>query len=291
MSYSKKNLPRYSLLAILSLLIVFSCDSLNQKPISYTNPEITFRSGGTWVSTTSLKVSANKKAILESTYPSLEMELTDEEYSRIVDSFFGFSIVEKDPKSICVDATSYRISISENGNKEERGFESCYLGDSSTAKTEVKELLLNIVLSLNQLADSIYQVKAPWRGLEAKFSLNKEVFSKGEPIEAEYTVHNPTDKVRELWFEHSYPYYFRANPFNFDGDNFYYVYPNRALTREDDPTKITLAPGEAVTNTFIWDQTFENNGGEQVPISEYMIRLSVINTDIPAYGKVIRIVD
>jgi hypothetical protein len=285
----------FNILSITALIffIISSCDSPEPEPepTDYVNPKITFYSSGTWSASKHLEISQDKRAVLLSSYPELELKLTDEEYSDILTAFNGFSTISVNNEIICFDSIVFTISISENGVTEEKTFDGCYLGAESTEKPEVKEMLLDIVISLDQLADSIYQTKAPWRGLNVQFSLNKEVYNVGEAIEAGYIIHNPTDKIRELWFEHEYPIYFRANSYSNEGEKFYYEYPTRNQTRDSEPTKIILKPRETRSMAFTWDQTVENDGGIQVPLNQYMITLRLSIFDFGISQTVIQIVD
>lgn len=277
----KKYIFNTSFLAVFSAFLILSCDFVGSSSTEFVNPEITFNSSGVWSPTKALTINQDKKVVLLSSYPNLEIKLTAEEYSRLIDNFKGFSSVTDDREILCNDTTVFTISISEKGIKEEKTFDACYLGDHSTAKPKVKKLLQTIVTSLDELTESIYQTEAPWRGVTAKFSLtnSKKVYSAGEKVEAEYVIHNPTDKVRELWFEHEYPVFFSANTYDYDGEYFYYDYPVRDQTRDSEPTKITLDPGETLTIPFNWDQSIENDGGTRAPVSEYMITLGLSIND------------
>ena len=289
---NKHHRKAHIIFGIIFLLTASSCNTLDGDSASeFNNPEITFKSSGAWSSTKILKISQDKKAILLSSYPNLELKLTDEEYSKIVEDFKGFSLVTNERKVLCFDSPIFTISIIESGITKEKTFDGCYIGNESTAKPKFREILTTIVTSMEQIADSVYTKKAPWKGLEAEFSLNKEMYSVGEEIVAEYVIHNPTDIVREIWLEHNYPFSFRANPFDYEGDYFDFDYPSRRQIRESEPSKIILSPGETFTDTFSWDQTFENNGETQIPESQYMIRLGLTIYDFGSTRTLINILD
>jgi hypothetical protein len=266
----------YLFYGIVILFIVSSCSILDSDPeIEFNNPEITFSSNGTWSSRKSLKIDQDRNVVLLSSYPNLELKLTIEEYSRLVDNFKGFSSITNNPKYLCLDSTNYTISISEDGKTEKRSFESCYLSHISKASSKTKEILQTVITSLNQLADSVYQTKASWIGLESNFYSDKEIYVEGENIELSFEVSNPTNEKKTIYFEQEEQVNFDLHNYKFQSKGNYFTYHHikRSDYNRDITTEIELDPGETKTINYVWDQVIDENTDTKLQPGKYTFDL------------------
>lgn len=193
----------------------------------------------------------------------------------MVGAFKGFSAITNDRKVLCYDTTVFTISVIENGTTDERTFDQCYFGIESTAKPKVKKILQTIVTSLDQLADSIYQTKAPWIGLESDFYSDKEIYLEGENIELSFEISNPTTEKKTIYFEQEEQINFDLNNYKFESKGNYitYNYISRSEYNRDIVTEIELDPGKTKTIIYTWNQVTDEETGATLQPGNYTFRM------------------
>lgn len=228
---------------------------------------------------TSLNVyDSTSTVVLTSTYPEFDKRLSGAEFSLIMEEFSDIKNIDYEFENQCFDTPIYKIIYLERDYEKEIDAEACALYSEKDNDSNANRIF-SMVTTLDSLYDNIYESEAPWRDLKASFSLNKEVYTKEEPIISTYTITNDTNEDRSLWFKTQDQVYFRVNTSFF--------YPERWPSEVDNPSKIIIAPGEEIELNFEWDQF--NTEEIKVPSGQYNITLNLLAGDFTQQSFVIEI--
>ncbi len=244
-----------------------------------------------WGLYTGITISNSGVATLISSYPELERQLTDEVFDELMNSFEGFEQINYEYEFFCNDITIYTITFTKNGVVKEISIDACAFMEDINPQTLELIQLGAITDSLMDLAEDIYLVEAPWRGLTATFLLDKAAYNVGEDITATYTIENPTALVRELWFRSEEKVAFYVNG-SINNVTFHYHYPGNLQNQEGDPSILRLEPGESLNLYHTWNQIFQEEERE-IPASSgtHYIRLGMLGGDFEEERITIEIVE
>jgi len=241
-------------------LLIASCDLIGPQQTTE-NPIITYTvSGGFWGGiSTKLNVNQNGIATLETAYPPLELQLSQDEYSNLLSYFDNFNELPDTFKNQCTDGLIFKIEYKGNDYSKNITIDQCTLNSQSKSNSIVSKIN-SIILALDSLAKRIYETKAPWIGLISDFSIDSDVYGIGAPITLRYRISNPTSVEKTIYFRHQDQFWFRVARFNFPSFN--YLYPVLKPSDSSAPTKIILKPGESKDINYVWDQLVHSQAAD-----------------------------
>ncbi|MGH2568109.1 MAG: hypothetical protein ACRDGA_07190 [Bacteroidota bacterium] len=261
-------------------LIIQSCNLL-EPPIPDEPAFISYTMAGGIAGAVDTKLSISPTGFvrLESTYPVLERQLTDQDHRSLRERFSGFRSLREDFPAQVIDDFFHIIErVGEDYSK--RVVISSWALGQMKGDLSVKQIG-NIVSFLRALAKNMYDTQAPWVGLTASFSINAEVYGLGEPITLTYRVSNPTGLQRGLYFKNqrqlSFHVYKPSIP------SFHYFFPDPFVADSSMPAEIILQPGETKELIYEWDQTISTRQGQEskLDIGSYRVVMRFLAGDFP----------
>ncbi|HET6568141.1 MAG TPA: hypothetical protein VFG50_09265, partial [Rhodothermales bacterium] len=212
--------------------------------------------------------------------PHLTRQFTPEEHRQILDAFDGFAALPEQIGGCDIsDDAYYRVTVRHDGSEQTTNIRGCALG--SHGGGQGLERIRRIVSALTQLSEDISETQLPWRGLEADFSTDRQVYHPGEPITLTAHVRNTSDGARSLFFEPDtervgFRLYRRD-----DGSGFSFEYPEHEAGPLSEPfDEVVFGPGEEKTFTLVWNGVVPGaeGGTETLAPGEYSLRSSLLDT-------------
>jgi hypothetical protein len=240
-------------------------------------------SGGIFGATfANLTVSEDGLVTNKLTTPKLELQLPPEEYAELIELFEGFfELPQMIGGMMCADDSLSKVTlITKESEKKSVSVWGCTLGERMETDQNVMKIG-RIIFALSDLADTIYQEKAPWVGLKVDISLDNDTFGVGETITMTFHITNPTEKERTLYFidEQKTGFTVRRPAL----PNFIFRSPPESQDDTPSPDElqtIHFAPGEEIVLTNQWDQTVTDSDGMESLLEpdRYFISLRVMDT-------------
>jgi len=269
-----------SILPFLVVLLLPACEILDPQP-SGERPSILYTVSGGFVGGlhTQLAVTSNGKATLKSSYPLLELQLSDAEHASLVGRFVNFKQLPDNFPSQCIDGFIFRIELQGSGYSKSVVIDECTLYHEKDSIPAVAEIS-SMVAALDSLAQRVHQTKSPWIGLTADFSIDGDVFGLAEPITLRYVITNPTSIQRAIYFPHLSQFWFGVDRYNLP--SFHYMYPVPTYPDSSAPSEIVLSPGERKELTFVWNQRVQTQGTDSVlGIGYYLLHMNLSAGELP----------
>jgi len=285
-----QNTKFYRIFIVLSFIVLplSSCD-LSEQPQSNEIPTIIYTvSGGFWGGLhTKLVVNSAGEATLESTYPPLILQLSDDEHADLLSCFNGFEYLPENFNNPCFDGYIYAIEQKQPDYSKQVIIDGCTLEtDSSAMVTKIK----TIVIALNTLATKIYDTQVPWKGLIADFTIDSDFYNVGDPITLQYRISNPTSEERTIYFRHQNQFWFALDKLNFP--SFHYSYPNLGNSDSSTQSEIHFAAGETKEIVHVWDQQINSqNGDTALGVGYYNLHMNLYAGDLPTKSIWFEIID
>jgi hypothetical protein len=270
----------HSTLPFLFALLLPACDILDPQP-SVERPSITYTvSGGfTGGTHTKLIVDPSGKATLKSSYPPLELQLSEGEHAALVSRFVNFKQLPDNFPNRCIDGFIFSIELQGSDYSKSVVIDECTLYSQKDSIAAVAKIS-SMVAALDSLAQRVHQTKSPWIGLTADFSIDGDVYGLAEPITLRYVITNPTSIERAIYFPHQNQFWFGVDRYNLP--SFHYMYP--VLTDPDlsAPSQIVLSPGEKKEITYVWNQRVQTQGRDSaIGIGYYLMHMNLFAGELP----------
>lgn len=275
-----------SALPFLLSLLMLCCDILNP-PIPDEPATILYTVSGGIGGGIQKKVSISPAGVarLETTYPILELQLSDQDQKSLRETFSGFKFLPEDFPTQCIDDLFFTIERNGSDYSKRVSIGGCPLSDKKDTDPAVKKL--NALVSiLEKIAKNIYDTKAPWLGLTVEFAIDKEVYGLGEPMTLRYRISNPTTLERGIYFKHQSQLWFMLYKTNVP--SFHYSFPNLLAPDSSSPSEIILQPGTTKELVYVWDQSIISSQGEKsaLDVGSYRIVMNLLagNFQYQAFG-------
>jgi len=220
---------------------------------------------------------------LHSSYPELEDDLTTGEQAELERYFADIWSQPDTLRGGCMDDFNYEIRWTDSRGKKIVLVDGCALNPPNGVKPW--PTLTGIVQVLGNLAARILEQKAPWRGIEGTFGIDKLNYGLDEPIRFSYRLKNPTSQERSLPFHHADQFWFSVDKENFPG--FHYSYPMRAFypwafPDSSSPSSIVLVPGQEEELVYVWDHSVLDVSGkpDTLDVGSYHLRMGLLTGDL-----------
>lgn len=269
------------LLVIFGLIGAGGCDVLgppNSGPTSerdHSDVQITYVASGGFGGGVLAKLTITEDGLVTDSLrtPLLHLQLTHRERAELDALFAGFfGLEERYDGQLCADDVYFTVTYRRDGDERTVSASGCTL--SHAVRGQLKQFE-RIVRRLSELGQEVYEEKAPWRGLEAEFSIERDTYGVGESMTFLYRIVNPTDKVRTLYFPYEERLNFRVYRPSVPGFDYVHV-------EQPDSTalsSISLNPGEETTLRLEWNQAI-TTAGEPVLLEpgRYSFVLSLLDT-------------
>lgn len=272
-------LKTFAFLFMLSLLYS-ACDVVDPKhSVEMPSIKYTVSGGFTGGTHTELIISSNGTATLKSSYPPLDLQLSDADHASLVSSFSDFKNLPDNFPNQCIDGLVFCIELQANDYSKHVVIDECTL-DSQKDSIAAVSKINSLIAALESLAGRIYQTKASWIGLTADFSIDAEVYGLGEPITLRYVISNATSSARAIYFRHQSQFWFGLDRYNVP--SFHYMYPVLLLSDSSAPSEIVLSPGEKKEITYVWNQRVQADGEDTaVGIGYYDLHMNLMAGELP----------
>ena len=263
-----------------------SCDDANGPSRSFSGTiEYELSGGFAGGIRTSLTVDPLGHVVLHSSYPPLEDNLTISEQAAL-ESYFADIWTQPDTlRGGCADDVTHLIQWTDTKGTKTVVVDGCAL--NLHTGNPPWPTLSGIVRTLGSIADRIYERKAPWRGIEGIFNIDKVSYGLDEPIRLSYRLKNPTAQERRLLFHHADHFWFSVDRYNFPG--FHYFYPMRAFypwafPDSSSPSILALNPGEEKELAYTWDHSVVDFNGKSDVLNagNYHVRMGMLAGDFTA---------
>ncbi|MFC1480650.1 BsuPI-related putative proteinase inhibitor [Candidatus Neomarinimicrobiota bacterium] len=278
------------------VLLVWSCNATPDgnkvlDPGDLSDPTIHFTAMGGYGGGLLLDIAIDPEGLASynNFEPIFELQLTDEEHTTILNLFDGFENLDSIyySESICPDDVYYTIEYGATLNETETvnasGCGLDYEGDTS---------LVKIIGSMYALADTIYQRQAPWLGLTLDVSLDNDIYALNDTITLIFSITNPTDKERALYFSDGRLFSFYGQKSSDPGFAFS-SYGLFAAQSQEDQVVINLQPGEIKNLMYRWDQRWYDAGSNYraLEIGTYTIKAGLTAGFLPGSKLSFEIID
>ncbi len=280
-----------TIILVLSALLSASCDILEPQAVDAPASILYTVAGGFEGGLhTKLSISPTGFTRLESTYPVLERQLSEQEQGMLLEAFRGFKELREEFPDVCRDDFIYTIERVGEDYSKRVVISGCAMAQLKDSDPSAKKIH-GIVTLLAALAKNMYDTQAPWIGLTANFSIDAEVYGLGEPITLTYRVFNHTNKERGLYFKNQQQFSFWVYKPNIP--SFHYFFPNLRAPDSTPPSQIILQPGETKELLYRWDQTVTTPTGaaSKLAVGSYRIVLRMLAGDLPSHVFSFDVVD
>ncbi len=176
----------------IGIIFFTSCQSPIE-PIESDNPSIYFESKGFFAFPQKLSIDKYGLATYEITYPTLQLQLSEEELNELKFYLKNLDNYQDSYPSNVLDDTYYTITLTTDTRT--RSVE--YSNYSIRNNPELGNLE-KLTDSLLELCKRIYNEKSTWEGLTYQFILNDSVYSQNDTIKYTCRIINSTDKKRSV---------------------------------------------------------------------------------------------
>lgn len=284
---------KFWLLPALAIAVVLTgCELLGSSGGEPIPPEsrIEFKSTGGFAGITwhDLTISEDGLVTDRAVTPNLTRQLSPDEHQLLLDVFDGFvDLPEQVGEYLCADDVLNQVTVHHDGVDHTSAAWGCALNGDKLNPDLAR--MRRIVTALGQLSRDIYETQAPWRGLEATFSTDRQAYKPGDPITITAHVRNPTSGKRSVFFRQG-DERIGFQVFERDGPNFYFAYPPREDEQVSVPLdEVVIGPGEEKVFTLVWDGKVpgtEGTAGTLAP-GEYALRPYLRDTSQRFYPDII----
>ncbi len=262
--------------------VVSGCDIINPDAALKLDGEthIQYVASGGWGGGVLEKLSITKTGLAtnEMTTPELRYQLTPDKHDELLVLFDEFhTFPESFEGTQCLHDMYYEITVYYESEAKVVSIYGCTLQELKKTDPAVMKLS-KIISALRELAQMIYEKKAPWLGLEVDFFIDGDTFGVGETITVTCRIMNPTDKERILYFAGDHKIAFRAARPSKSG--YSYWHPEHNPPESDDLKTMTFAPGEEKVLTYTWDMIYEWDDGKPITLEpdRYYMSIRLLDT-------------